>query len=89
MHQKEGIGFFDSPCITLPSGSMYTISSIINHIGNSPDEWQYNILIYDQPKDSFVLLDDLYIDYDVDITPEMNCLSYILIYTKNDWLNKH
>ena len=72
-----------SKTLTLPSGSIYTISSVINHVGDSPDEGHYNIFIYDPHRDSFVLLDDLDIEYDVQITADMNCLSYILIYTKN------
>ena len=73
-----------SKMLKLPSGSIYTISSIINHVGDSPDEGHYNIFIYDPHRDSFVLLDDLHIEYDVKITADMNCLSYILIYTKNN-----
>ena len=70
--------------LTMSSGSTYTISSIINHNGNSPDEGHYNVLIYDQLKNSFVLLDDLDISHDVDVISDMNCMSYLLFYTKDE-----
>jgi uncharacterized UBP type Zn finger protein len=72
-----------SKWITLPNGSTYTISSIVNHIGSSPDEGHYNVLIYDKINESFVLLDDLNACFDVDVTPEMQSLSYIVFYAKD------
>lgn len=69
--------------ITLPSGSTYTISAIVNHIGNSADEGHYNLLIFDEKNNSFILLDDSVITDDVEITPQMNKLSYVMFYTKD------
>ena len=42
--------------IKMKSGTKYTISSIINHFGDVPEEGHYNILIFDNRNDSFVLL---------------------------------
>jgi uncharacterized UBP type Zn finger protein len=73
-----------SKSISLPSGSTYTISSIVNHIGDRPEVGHYNVLIYDRINESFVLLDDLDVHYDVKVTPDIRSLSYIVFYTKDD-----
>ena len=72
-----------SKIIKLASGSTYTISSIINHIGEKPEKGHYNTIIFDQSNDSFVLLDDLNVTFDVQITSDMNRISYIVVYTKD------
>jgi uncharacterized UBP type Zn finger protein len=71
-----------SNSISLPSGSTYTIFSIVNHIVDRPEVGHYNVLIYDRINESFVLLDDLYVDYDV--IPDICSLSYIVFYTKDE-----
>ena len=70
--------------ISLPSGSTYTISTIVNHIGERPEDGHYNVLIYDNINESFVLLDDLSVFYDVKVTSDLRSLSYIVFYTKDD-----
>ena len=69
--------------LVMPSGSSFTLSSIVNHIGISPTKGHYNVLLYDQIKDCFVLLDDLDISFAVNIDSEMSKLCYIVVYTKN------
>ena len=69
--------------LSLPSGSAYTISSIINHIGSTPDEGHYNVLIFDSINDSFVLLDDLNVCFDMQIKSDKSRLPYIVVYTKD------
>ena len=64
--------------LTMPSGSSYTLSSVINHIGSTPTDGHYNVLIYDKSSDSHVLLDDLNVSFDVE-----NTLCYIVSYTKD------
>ena len=72
-----------SKIIRLAEGSSYTIVSVLNHFGNSPDEGHYNILVYDESKDSFTLLDDQYFKLNVKITPNFETSSYIFVFTKN------
>ena len=69
----------------MPSGSIYTLSSIVNHIGNSPAEGHYNLLVNDNVNDSYVLLDDQDIAFDVVLNSK---ISYILSYTKDVWYIK-
>ena len=42
----------------MPSGDTFTLSLIVNHLGNEPTEGHYNMLIYDKMYDQFILLDD-------------------------------
>ena len=74
----------NSQTIKLPSGSSYNLSSIVNHIGINPNEGHYNLLIQDKKTDSVVLVDDLNISTCQSVSSEMNSLSYILFYTRND-----
>ena len=73
--------------IRLGNGGFYTVSSILNHFGDSPEEGHYNILIHDEPNDSFVLADDLYVKPYAKISTDFKCASYIFVYTKNDSQN--
>ena len=66
----------------LPSGGLYNLSSIVNHIGSHPYEGHYNVFIHEET-DSLVLIDDLQISTYKTIASEMNSLSYILFYNKN------
>ena len=80
--QKDNIDI--EKTIEMISGTSYTISTIINHYGDTPEEGHYNILIYDTVNDSYILVDDQYIKSNVEITHEMKTLSYILVYTKDN-----
>ena len=68
----------------MPSGNSYTLSSIVNHIGSNPADGHYNLYIYDKITDSYVLLDDLNVSYNVELSSETSRLCYIVSYTKND-----
>ena len=70
--------------IRLVQGSSYTVASILNHFGDSPEEGHYNILIFDEANDSFVLADDLYVKQNVKISSDFQCSSYIFVYTRNE-----
>ena len=72
-----------SKSLTLPSGSTFTLSSIVNHIGPSPSDGHYNVLLYDHLNDGFVLVDDLNISYIMNINSDIKKLCYIAIYTKD------
>ena len=67
----------------MPSGSSYTLSSIVNHIGNTAVEGHFNVLIYDKITDSYVLLDDLNVSYNVELSSDTSTLCYIVSYTKD------
>ena len=68
--------------ITLPGGSTYSLTSVLHHIGSSPDNGHYTVTLYDKENKSFFLLDDSVIDENVIITEEMWRLSYMACYTK-------
>ena len=44
--------------LTSPSGSVFTISAVINHIGETPKEGHYNIMLYDKINELYFSLDD-------------------------------
>ena len=69
--------------IRLADGSSYTIASVLNHFGDSPDEGHYNILVYDESNDSFTLVDDQYFKLNVKITPDYETSSYIFVFNKD------
>ena len=69
--------------LVMPSGISYTLSSIVNHIGDQPTEGHYNIVIYDKIDDCFVLLDDKNISVSDEMSPDINELCYVLIFTKD------
>ena len=69
--------------LAMPSGSTFTLSSIVNHIGPSPTDGHYNVLLHDHMNDCFVLLDDLNISYDMNINSDIRKLCYIVVYTKD------
>ena len=70
--------------LTLKSGSSYSLCSIINHIGASPDAGHYNIIVYNEKKDKYVLLDDLNIDLNCVIDDSMKKTHYLVTYYKNE-----
>ena len=69
--------------LTMPSGSTYKLSSIVNHIGNSPNEGHYNLLIYDHKNDCYILLDDLNVTLDAENNCDISRSCYIVIFTKD------
>ena len=70
--------------LTLKSGSSYSLCSIINHIGESPDEGHYNIIVYNKKMDKYVLIDDLNIDLNCVIDDTMKKMHYLVTYYKNE-----
>ena len=69
--------------IILPGGSTYTLSSVLNHIGSSPDDGHYTVTLYDKQSNLFVFLDDSNITENIDISEEMWRKSYIVCYSKD------
>ena len=70
--------------LVMPSGVSYTLSSIVNHIGDQPSEGHYQIVIYDKIDNCFVLLDDQNISFQDEMSAVTNELCYIIIFTKDD-----
>ena len=68
--------------ITLPEGSTYSLSSVLNHIGSSPGKGHYTLTLYDKQTNSLNLLDDAFIYEDMEVSADMWKLSYIVCYTK-------
>ena len=69
--------------ITLPAGSSYTLSSVLNHIGNTPSSGHYTVTLYDDQTNLFMLLDDQSVTEHVNVPKDMYRLSYIACYVKN------
>ena len=55
---------------------------MINHIGESSTSGHYNIVIFDEPFDEFILLDNSEIEYGVNIDEDMAQQSYVVSYTR-------
>ena len=70
--------------IKMANGSSYTVSTIVNHFGDCPQEGHYNILIFDALNEKFILVDDQYVNQNVKITSEFKSSSYIFVYTKDN-----
>ena len=68
--------------ITLPSGTSYTLNSVINHFGENTQEGHYTTLVYDNVRKVFFLLDDVTISCDARFQMQMSDQSYIFTYSK-------
>ena len=68
--------------LQMPSGTSYSLTSVLNHIGEKTNSGHYNMILYDKENDNSVLLDDSLISILSD-DQEMNDLSYIFIYTRD------
>ena len=68
--------------LKLPKGSSYSLCSAISHIGSSPSEGHYNVLMYNSCEDTFVMLDDTSIEFSDKIPEDIEKLVYIITYIK-------
>ena len=71
------------PTLMLATGSVYTLSSIVNHSGEKTHEGHYTVILYDKRENSYVLVDDKEVSYDITITTELQQLPYIVTYVKD------
>jgi ubiquitin C-terminal hydrolase len=69
--------------LTMPSGSTFTLSSVVNHEGINPTEGHYNVLIYDHINCCYILLDDLNVIFDVKNNYKISKSCYIVTFTKD------
>ena len=67
----------------LATGSFYTLSSIVNHSGEKNHEGHYTVILYDKRENSYILVDDKEVSYDITITTELQQLPYIVTYVKD------
>ena len=68
----------------MATGTSYTISSVINHFGDTPQDGHYNILINDVLSQKFLLVDDQSVNENVRDTSDLKSASYIAVYIKDD-----
>ena len=66
----------------LPNGATFVLSSVINHIGERSTSGHYNIVIYDEANNKFILLDDSEIVDNVIIDNDMAEQSYVAAYKR-------
>ena len=67
--------------LNLPTGASYVLTSIINHVGEASDSGHYTIIIYDEPRHKFMLIDDTMITDGVKLQ-DMVEMSYVVAYTR-------
>ena len=67
--------------LQLPGGTTYRLSSIINHLGETPNSGHYTCLLAEPSGDTFTLVDDTTVRRSVRMTEEMSRTGYILMYT--------
>ena len=79
---KNPIPIVSTKCIVLPSGTTYSLQSVINHIGDDTKSGHYNIIIRDQTNENVLLLDDSDIST-LDKSDVVDDVSYILCYIKD------
>ena len=79
---KSTCPIFCPTMLTLPNGSTYVLNSVINHIGESSTSGHYNIVIFDEQLNKFILLDDSEITYNINIDKDMAEQSYVASYSR-------
>ena len=70
--------------LKMPSGSIFQLCSVINHIGSRPSEGHYNVLVYNNTEEKYLLLDDTTIEIDSEISVEKEKLNYLVTYVKSE-----
>ena len=83
MSKKKHNRLFCPPILKIQNGSNYTLQAIVNHIGSSPNEGHYNLVLYNSQKNNYILLDDTNINIDFVINDEMRITHYLIMYYKN------
>ena len=68
--------------ILMPSGTQYILNSIINHIGENTTSGHYNLMMYDEEENSYMLLDDTNVSL-LDVYHANSDVSYIFVYEKD------
>ena len=80
--KKKNDAISCSETVKLPGGSTYSLSSVVNHNGSTPEEGHYNILLSNPSVDKYVLLDDTYIKFLSAMDKSVEKLQYLITYVK-------
>ena len=67
--------------LSLQGTAMYQLNSVINHMGENTRSGHYNILVMDEDKNSFIMVDDLEIRRNP-VSSNMNNVSYVAVYIR-------
>ena len=70
--------------VLMPNGISYSLISVINHIGEDTKSGHYNMVISDQVTRKSILVDDCAVSKVENLNQEINKVSYIFIYRRND-----
>ena len=65
--------------LVFPNGESYVLSSVINQMGEASDPGHYNIVIFDESRSKFILVDTTEINDDVKLK-DMAEISYVDAY---------
>ena len=68
--------------VTLPSGSAFTLKSVVHHIGDSIANGHYTMSMYNKEDDSLILVDDRNISSNIYNEEEKSNLNYMFVYDK-------
>jgi uncharacterized UBP type Zn finger protein len=63
-------------------GANYSLCSYVNHWGSTPQEGHYNLVLCNEPEDTFVLLDDEEIKLNFEPDMSMMATQYLLTYVR-------
>jgi uncharacterized UBP type Zn finger protein len=66
------------------SGSVFTIIAVINHMGGTPKEGHYSVMLYDKVNELYFSLDDMNITTHSSIPKNTNRTHYIAVYLKTE-----
>jgi uncharacterized UBP type Zn finger protein len=81
--KKKHSRIISSKTLKLPGGSTYSLCSFINHWGSTPQQGHYNLVLYNETGDSYVLLDDEEIKLNYEPNVSTMRTQYLLTYVKN------
>ena len=74
---------FCQPNIFMPSGSTYTLTSIINHHGEETKSGHYNTILLEKESEKYLFLDDTEISYVQDDYNGISDVSYICTFVRD------
>ena len=80
---KKHNELFCPSTLRMPSGSSYILRAIVNHIGSSPNQGHYNLVLYNSHGENYILLDDENININFVIDDNIKRTHYLIMYYKN------
>ena len=83
--EKNHRPVFCSKNLLTPSRKIYSLKSIISHIGENTRSGHYNVTLFNEESGENILLDDSRVTYlSESSTTSTSNLSYIIVYEAND-----